>query len=307
MNKISFFAVLLMLTVTFLSGNTSCSSSSSSSSEEAMETETLQCDDSAAHAYLSMNIQLPLASDEASSAIRQKLLEDMGNYLTRVTSYESGENFPMYSGDEADSKAILEYYKTQLIELFGRESQQDADERASYLKEDSTLSDDERSSILAEMPKWEYNYRLEMIADTTNYVVFLSQDYIYMGGAHGGVSGNGALTFDKQTGEFIEHLIDSTAVEALQPLLIEGLQQYYADSEVTMTKEELLEHLLIEGDQIPLPAYEPYPSKDGLVFVYQQYEIASYAEGMPSFVIPYDKIAPFMTPEAKKVCGVNTK
>jgi hypothetical protein len=35
------------------------------------------------------------------------------------------------------------------------------------------------------------------------------------------------------------------------------------------------------------------------VFTYQQYEIASYAEGMPSFVVPYPDIEPFLTPEAK--------
>jgi hypothetical protein len=40
------------------------------------------------------------------------------------------------------------------------------------------------------------------------------------------------------------------------------------------------------------------------VFVYQQYEIASYAVGMPSFTVAYDKLLPYLTPEARKVCGV---
>ena len=39
---------------------------------------------------------------------------------------------------------------------------------------------------------------------------------------------------------------------------------------------------------IPLPKNPPYFTQDGLTFVYQQYEIAPYAAGMPTFSIPYD-------------------
>ena len=57
----------------------------------------------------------------------------------------------------------------------------------------------------------------------------------------------------------------------------------------------------MENGIVPLPSWTPYPGEDGLVFVYQQYEIASYAAGMPSFVIPYDRIQPFLTEEARRI------
>ena len=57
--------------------------------------------------------------------------------------------------------------------------------------------------------------------------------------------------------------------------------------------------LFIDDRFIPLPSWPLYPSGDGLAFIYQQYEIASYADGMPSFTIPYADIEPYMTPEAK--------
>ena len=57
--------------------------------------------------------------------------------------------------------------------------------------------------------------------------------------------------------------------------------------------------LQIEGEIIPLPANQPYLTPKGVAIEYKQYEIACYAAGMPSFVIPYDKARPFMTPEAK--------
>lgn len=269
------------------------------------KTEKVKLDDSTAYAYITLGIELPVATNEVTTAIRQKLVELLGKSLPLVTSYENEPLFKAYSGDTDDTKSLADYYFGELKTLLGNLSQSDADERSQYINEDSTMTDDERQKRLAEIPRWGYDYELSLLVDTTNYVVFQSQDYIYMGGAHGGIGGDGMLTFDKATGEFIEQFIDTTAVAALQPLLIEGLLRYYSDCQVAMTKSRLLEHLMIEGDQIPLPVRAPYPAKDGLVFTYMQYEIASYADGMPSFVIPFADIAPYMTPQAKRLCGLS--
>lgn len=40
------------------------------------------------------------------------------------------------------------------------------------------------------------------------------------------------------------------------------------------------------GEQIPFPKYEPYYTEDGVCFIYQQYEIACYAAGRPTFTLP---------------------
>ena len=42
-------------------------------------------------------------------------------------------------------------------------------------------------------------------------------------------------------------------------------------------------------DYLPMPVTPPLFGKDGIIVTYQQYEIAAYAAGMPSFVIPYNK------------------
>ena len=39
-------------------------------------------------------------------------------------------------------------------------------------------------------------------------------------------------------------------------------------------------------------------TKQGLTFVYQQYEIAPYAAGLINFDIPYDKVLPLLTKDA---------
>ena len=118
------------------------------------------------------------------------------------------------------------------------------------------------------------------------------------------MTGRGCLTFDKQDGHLVEQMLDRSRVQEMQTILEDGLIRYYDEMDVKVERSELKEQLFIEDNTIPLPAWEPFPSKDGLVFTYQQYEIASYAEGMPSFVVPFAEIAPFMTPDARRICGI---
>ena len=125
-----------------------------------------------------------------------------------------------------------------------------------------------------------------------------------MGGAHGGVTGAGCITFDKSTGSIIEQFIDPGSEEDIQPLLRKGLVGYFVDADSQVNDSNLDECLLLEGDLIPLPAWQPYPCEEGLVFVYQQYEIAPYAAGMPAFTVSFEEIAPYLTPEARRIIGL---
>jgi hypothetical protein len=260
--------------------------------------------DSAKYANLTMKVELPMGSDAVSQAIRQQLITILGERLTHVTSFEGEQFYAPFTGNTNNAKEIMGYYCKNTMSLLDSLATSDANDRIRYIMEDEELSEEEKANRIAEIPGWEYEYRLELVADTTNYIVFLSQDYIYMGGAHGGVGGDGDLTFDKETGKLVKEFLNPACVADIQPLLIEGLLSYFAVEDEQITEDELFDILQIEGQQIPLPSFAPYPTKDGLVFVYQQYEIASYAVGMPSFTVAYDKLLPYLTPEARKVCGV---
>ncbi len=264
-------------------------------------TETREYADSTDHAHFTMSVQLPVAQDSSSSAIRASLIDEVIDaQLPRIGSYEGDERlFPRFDGNAADTDALLEYYRQKAMSSLGALSQEDADEREFYVRENDELTAEEKERILSEAPSWEYDFSLKEVADTLGYAVFLSQNFIYMGGAHGGVTGAGYLTYDRKSGRRVESMLDEAFLADMQPVLMKGLMSYYADAGEQMTEAEVRERLQIEGDLIPLPAWPPYPSKDGLNFVYQQYEIASYADGMPSFTIPYKELKPWLTPEAK--------
>ena len=67
-----------------------------------------------------------------------------------------------------------------------------------------------------------------------------------------------------------------------------------------------MENLLTmeNNDFFPLPEAAPIFREDGVEFVYQQYEIACYAAGMPACVISYDLLEPFLTQAGKWLVNV---
>ena len=261
-------------------------------------------EDSTKYASLKMDIELPSPVDASSTAIREGIISSLDDQLTRITTYENEKMFPSYEGDHNDTDALLGYYKEQAFSLLAKQAEDDAQERIGYLMADDELSEEDLARMIEEAPRWEYEYSFEKIGETPSYVVYFSRNYIYMGGAHGGITGQGGLTFDKSDGHLVEHLIDPSSTIPMQALLVKGLLGYYSEAGVEMKEEELLENLFIEDGIIPLPAWEPYPEGDSLVFTYQQYEIASYAEGMPSFSLPLSDLLPYLSSEAKSLLGL---
>lgn len=256
-----------------------------------------------AHSHFSMTTELPKGRDRVSAAIREELKKVIDDRLSRITSYEGERFFEPFDGDGSDTAAYLEYYFNQAAQVIARFSDEDAAERASYIEADEDLTEERKAEILAEAPTWEYEFNLKKLDETADYAVFQSLDYIYMGGAHGGMLGDGCLTFSKKDGHLLQEVLNPDCEEAIQPLIAKGLAEYFSDGGDVVTPENYRDFLLIDDDVVPLPAWQPYPAKDGLVFTYQQYEIAPYAAGMPSFTVPKADIAPFLSADARKVFG----
>ena len=270
-----------------------------------LKTETMEYEDSTAHADLSVKVELPVPGQGAAAErIRKKLVEVMDEQLSHIGTYEEERQFPAFKGDAGKTESLLTYYRDKALEVLGKLSQEDYDERVNSIEENDGLTDEQRKEILDDMPGWEYDFGLLKERETDGYVVFLSQDYVYLGGAHGGVTGRGGLTFDKKDGHLVEQFLDPACLDAIQPLLRKGITAYFSDDDNEISPEELDNYLFLESGVVPFPAWTPYPDEDGLVFTYQQYEIASYAAGMPNFTIPYEDLRPYLTPEAKALLGL---
>ena len=261
--------------------------------------------DSTAHAYVTLDVDLPEADGRAARAVRASLVEMMDQSLSHADSYEEERAFPRFSGNEDDTEALMGYYEERTLRHVDGLSQADFDDRERSIRENAELTDAEKAELVAEAPKWSYEYKLQKLSETERYLVFSAQEYVYMGGAHGGIIGAGFPTFDLQDGHQVTPVLRPDCVEDIQPLLVRGLMQYFGEFEAGLTEEDLFGQLMLEEERvIPLPTWDPYPSEAGLVFTYQQYEIASYAAGMPEFVLPYADVKEFLSADAARVFGI---
>ena len=183
-----------------------------------LQTETLNYEDSTAHADLSIKVELPVYGQSAAAdRIRAALVEVMDAQLSHIGTYEEERLFPEYEGDRSQTESLVMYYRDKALEGIGRLSQEDYDERVASIEENDGLTDGQRAEILADMPGWEYEFNLLKDRETDQYVVFMSEDYVYLGGAHGGITGRGGLTFGKKDGLLVEKFLDPACLDAIQP------------------------------------------------------------------------------------------
>lgn len=273
----------------------------------AIETETAM--DSSKYASVSVVMSLPVGGDEVSKSIRQQLLRIMASQVYKDADYGGEGNISgaAFDGDPKNLKGICQFYSKAVFDIVEKESKKEAESTAEYIYDDESLTEADRQSQLSNIPSYEEDVKLEKTDETASYIVFCESSFGYRGGAHGGMAGYGYIIFDKATGKQVTSLLKPGAAKGMQKLLKAGLKSYFNENgEDVKTDQQLMECLMIEGSRIPLPQGHGISlTKNGLLFVYAQYEIAAYAAGMPSFVIPYDKVKTYLTDDAKAVLGLD--
>lgn len=140
-------------------------------------------------------------------------------------------------------------------------------------------------------PGMERDFRVRVAYEDSTCITFLITTYTYLGGAHG-YSGVLGATFSKTDGHHMTYadLLAGRSAKQLRKEIREGLKTYF----MVETDEELRDNLFGQQDltmnsdeyeAFPLPGTDPWLEKDGVHLIYQQYEIACYAAGMPAVVL----------------------
>ena len=185
----------------------------------------------------------------------------------------------IYPGDPTDIQGIVDFYGTSMtdsLEKFASEME---------------IPEEERTPM-------EQQVNMEYAYETDKYVTYTLSTYTDLGGAHPTATEKGA-TFRKKDGRRVGwDIIAGHDAYNFQQLLKKHLKEYFNAG----TDEELVDMLAdIDPDNIPLPHTPPYFLEDGIVMIYQQYEIAPYAAGMPNALFTYDELKPMLTGWAKRM------
>jgi len=126
------------------------------------------------------------------------------------------------------------------------------------------------------------------------FVTYLAKDEIYLNGAHGSFFLHGA-TFRKSDGRrFGFDMLKSSESDSICSLISKNMEAYYN----VKSWNELKNYLSLDeyAEKVPMPQNPPYLKGDTLIFVYQQYEIASYASGMPEAAVPLKELKGLLSP-----------
>jgi len=118
----------------------------------------------------------------------------------------------------------------------------------------------------AGLTSWERNSSFKVVYADADYLSIRAEEYAYSGGAHGGTKITVA-SFCRKSGRRVR-LEDVVSAEKM-PSLTRALR------EAVLRKIGGEEHL--QGEVKPTENF--YVAKDGLHFVYNEYEVACYAEG----------------------------
>ncbi len=267
--------------------------SCNSKKQPSSETEIASYADSTEYLMFNLDVELPLASDKVNANIRRDLVGVISSEIANLAGFETPKEVSSPDKDPGIDS---------LVHRLGSEAFASLNALA---KEDDDIRKASPREVDAEFIfQWECMCTLSRIVDTERYSVYLSENYEYLGGAHGGISGAGYLTYGKTDGSRITGFIDSSKAGEMQDILRAGIVRYFADAGQEITEDEVVEYLFVEDGIIPLPSLEPYPSEDGLVFIYQQYEIAPYAMGMPQFTVSFQDLKPYLTEEAREALGL---
>lgn len=148
---------------------------------------------------------------------------------------------------------------------------------------------------------YEFSYSFGPVYQTDKLLTYSFSGYCYLGGAHGSSVGDGQ-TFVLSSGLRLtaRNMFRPGTYATLTAYLRKALwdQYFKAEAEPGNTLSDIL---LIRPEGLELPATAPQFGPDGLIFVYQQYEIAPYVYGMPSCVLPYKVVKPLLRPDVAEL------
>lgn len=201
-----------------------------------------------------------------------------------------------YIGENIGGDFLSFYEKTKsakkAIKKAGEKLFKDMTEEIESLKED--FDEDEGFEY---MFAWEQQNDVSRISETDRYITFLHTGYSYQGGAHG-IGWCVGTTFDKATGKRIGlEILKNTDSEAFKEMFNKELLDYFGP------EEESLEDNLLGVDPENVPLSNMYIENDTIVFMYQPYEIACYAAGMPFARLSFKQMKPYLNKKGLKLFG----
>ncbi|QWX83400.1 DUF4163 domain-containing protein [Cellulophaga sp. HaHaR_3_176] len=142
---------------------------------------------------------------------------------------------------------------------------------------------------------WEAKIKTDITFENKDVISIKLDTYIFTGGAHG-FSASKFLNFDKKKGNEFENwklFNDKGAFTHFVETKFKIQEDIPQNSSINSTG------FMFEGDIFYLPSNIGFTDK-GLQLIYNQYEVASYADGPIVITLPYNEIKKYLSVSIKK-------
>lgn len=123
------------------------------------------------------------------------------------------------------------------------------------------------------------------------YIGLLWSGYDYYSGAAHGMPYKDFRLYDRETGEelYLDDIL-STSEEELNAIVTRMFEERHGGDEIWEWGLDYISENAGFLEDHHLKAGDYYLTNEGLVYYFGAYEVASYAEGMPEVLIPYDEL-----------------
>ena len=185
--------------------------------------------------------------------------------------------------NHSELKSAIDDYFSDIVENFNV-GIEDMNEEAKQQNEE--MGEDEYEM------KYSDNITVDIKRCDNKVLSFILNDYVYMGGAHGGGSFTG-VSFDVETGKQIalDDLGDANSIrDTSKEYILNTIATSSDEAKASLFDDDVINYkdtideLFSNGNQ---PEF--YLDTLGITFIFQQYDIAPYAAGMISFTVPYSE------------------
>lgn len=153
------------------------------------------------------------------------------------------------------------------------------------VEESITLFNDEYNVFNADFPDvsqpWEAQIDGEIMFQSPHVISISVTSYVNTGGAHGNINIS-FLNFDASTGKRIQNSDLIKNKDAFKTIA----KSYFNEA---ITEDDVL----FEPDNFQLPANMGF-TEEGVILLYNTYEVAPYSIGIIDFTIPIEKVSDFL-------------
>ncbi len=230
-----------------------------------------------------------LTNDNESStptyAITSVSADDYDYFTGYIESIQITDN-----EHEALSQALDDFFSNQVyvfnkgVDDYNSEATEFNEENAKYAKENGYDYD---------TIKYENNITVSVIRCDSSIFSFVIDDFVYLGGAHGGTTVEG-YTFDAKTGaqlEAADYCNEDTFAEDAKNFILDTISNSSEEAKSGLFDTSYSDTITEMFESEVLPTH--YMDNRGVTFVFQQYDIAPYAAGLISFTMPFSMIDGF--------------